>query len=216
MCHPRPCPSWTPLSTICSSELLERQASWLTTTRGEFQVGVDNLYVHPVGLPSLLARFKLLSDCSCLASWPSTPYLKEPRLSPSTPALSSYRVAYYVEFVDMWVANAHWIYLLNAVAVHFSHTTGIKVFRYSNFTVYNCFVLHVVVMYQRYSSFSFQFSISETVRNIWALSVCPLGWFLLGKVWNFKFCMLPNCSHLLTDFRTVFVNVLRPFLPMFA
>ena len=36
-------------------------------------------------------------------------------------------------------------------------------------------------------------------------SLVNLGWFLLGKVWNFKFCMLPNCSHLLTDFRTAFV-----------
>ena len=26
--------------------------------------------------------------------------------------------------------------------------------------------------------------------------------------------MLPNCSHLLTDFRTVFVFALGPFLPM--
>merc|ERR1712142_1252968 len=57
------------------AKLLERQASWLTTTRG---------------LPSLLARSKLLSNCSCPASWPSTPCLKEPRLSPSTPAPSSY------------------------------------------------------------------------------------------------------------------------------
>ena len=28
--------------------------------------------------------------------------------------------------------------------------------------------------------------------------------------------MLPNCSHLLTDFRTVFVFALGPFLPIFA
>ena len=31
-----------------------------------------------------------------------------------------------------------------------------------------------------------------------------------------KFCMLPNCSHLLTDFKTVFVFALGPFLPMFV
>ena len=43
---------------------------------------------------------------------------------------------------------------------------------------------------------------------------CPLGWFLFRKVWNFKFGMLPNCCHLLTDFRTVFVFALGPFLPM--
>ena len=28
--------------------------------------------------------------------------------------------------------------------------------------------------------------------------------------------MLPNCSHLLTDFRTVFVFALGPILPMFV
>ena len=31
-----------------------------------------------------------------------------------------------------------------------------------------------------------------------------------------KSCMLPNCSHLLTDFKTVFVFALGPFLPMFV
>ena len=41
-----------------------------------------------------------------------------------------------------------------------------------------------------------------------------IGGFLFSKVWNFKFCMLPNCSHLLTDFRTIFVFAPGPFLPM--
>ena len=43
-----------------------------------------------------------------------------------------------------------------------------------------------------------------------------VGGFLFRKFWNFKFCMLPNCAHLLTDFRTVFVFALGPFLPMFV
>merc|ERR1711974_62810 len=50
---------------------------------------VGSLVTTTRGLPSLLARSKLLSNCSRLASWPSTTYLKEPRLSPSTPAPSS-------------------------------------------------------------------------------------------------------------------------------
>ena len=41
-----------------------------------------------------------------------------------------------------------------------------------------------------------------------------LGGFLLRKVWNFKLCMLPSWSTLLTDFRTIFVFALGPFLPM--
>ena len=35
----------------------------------------------------------------------------------------------------------------------------------------------------------------------------PTRGILIGK--SLKFCMLPNCSHLLTDFRTVFVFALR-------
>ena len=34
------------------------------------------------------------------------------------------------------------------------------------------------------------------------------------KVRNFKLGMLPSCSSLLTDFRTIFVFALGPFLPM--
>ena len=41
-----------------------------------------------------------------------------------------------------------------------------------------------------------------------------LGGFLLRKVWNFKLCMFPSCSHCFTDFRTIFVFALGPFLPM--
>ena len=41
-----------------------------------------------------------------------------------------------------------------------------------------------------------------------------LGWFLFRKVWNFKLCMFPSCSHWFTDFRTIFVFALGPFLPM--
>ena len=44
--------------------------------------------------------------------------------------------------------------------------------------------------------------------------IVSVGGFLLSKVWHFKFGMLPNCSHLLTDFRTVFVFALGPFLLM--
>ena len=41
-----------------------------------------------------------------------------------------------------------------------------------------------------------------------------LGRFLLGKVRNFKFCMVPNFAPWLTDFRTVFVFTLGPSLPI--
>ena len=41
-----------------------------------------------------------------------------------------------------------------------------------------------------------------------------LGGFLLRKVWHSKFGMLSSCCILLTDFRTVFVFALGPFLPM--
>merc|ERR1712066_545191 len=65
---------------------------------------VNDLFERIAGEASKLAHYnkrstitsprsKLLSNCSCLASWPSTPCLKEPRLSPSTPALSSRQVA---------------------------------------------------------------------------------------------------------------------------
>ena len=52
------------------------------------------------------------------------------------------------------------------------------------------------------------------------LSSIPSLWWqgdsYFAKVWHFKFGMLPNCSHLLTDFRTVFVFALGPFLPKFV
>ena len=41
-----------------------------------------------------------------------------------------------------------------------------------------------------------------------------LGGFLFRKVWNFKLCLFPSCSHCFTDFRTIFVFALGPFLPM--
>ena len=34
------------------------------------------------------------------------------------------------------------------------------------------------------------------------------------ETWNFNFHMVSKCSILFTDFRTVFVFVLRPFLPL--
>ena len=43
-----------------------------------------------------------------------------------------------------------------------------------------------------------------------------IGGFLMRKDWNFKSCMLPNYGHWFTDFRTVFVFALGPFLPMFV
>merc|ERR1712110_1058729 len=54
-------------------ESLPRPAVWLTTTRGP---------------PSPPARSRPLSGSSCLVSSPSTPSLRAPRLSPSTPAPS--------------------------------------------------------------------------------------------------------------------------------
>ena len=41
-----------------------------------------------------------------------------------------------------------------------------------------------------------------------------IGWFLFRKFWFLKFCMFPSCVVLHTDFRTVFVFDLGPFLPM--
>ena len=69
----RPWASWTPLSTISSSASLPKLAVLLTTTRGP---------------PSPPGKSKLLSGFSSLVSLPSTPCLKAPRLSPSTPAPS--------------------------------------------------------------------------------------------------------------------------------
>merc|ERR1712019_148240 len=60
-------------STISLRESLPRPAVWLTTTRGP---------------PSPPARSRPLSGSSSLVSSPSTPSLRAPRLSPSTPAPS--------------------------------------------------------------------------------------------------------------------------------
>ena len=70
---PRPCPSWTPSWMTSLRELLLRLPDWLTTTEGA---------------PSPPERSRLLSVFCCQESWPSTPSLREPRLSPSTPAPS--------------------------------------------------------------------------------------------------------------------------------
>ena len=64
------CPSWTPSSTISSSALLLRLPALPDTTR------------RPPFLP---ARSKPLSDSYYLESLPSTPSLREPRPSPSSP-----------------------------------------------------------------------------------------------------------------------------------
>ena len=56
----------------------------------------------------------------------------------------------------------------------------------------------------------------ENLQNVATGKTGTVGWFLWGKVWNFKFCMVPNYAHWLTDFRTVFVFALGPFLPMFV
>ena len=37
----------------------------------------------------------------------------------------------------------------------------------------------------------------KSIRFKWTFAIMILGWFLLSKVWNFKFGMLPNCCHLL-------------------
>merc|ERR1711974_141635 len=54
----------------------QRLADWLTTTSEA---------------PSALAKSRLLCDSCCQASSPSTPCLRVPRLSPSTPAPSKFR-----------------------------------------------------------------------------------------------------------------------------
>ena len=43
-----------------------------------------------------------------------------------------------------------------------------------------------------------------------------LGRFLFHKVWNIQLCMLPSYGPWFTGFRTVFVFVVRPFLPMWV
>ena len=63
--------SWTHLSTTSSSELQLKHLDLLITTNVQ---------------PSAVARFKPLSVCYCPVNWPSTPSLKAPRPSPSTPA----------------------------------------------------------------------------------------------------------------------------------
>ena len=51
----------------------------------------------------------------------------------------------------------------------------------------------------------------------WIFSMAVVvGWFLLRKVWMFLFCMLPSYYHCFTGFRTVFVFILRPSLPMWV
>ena len=52
------------------------------------------------------------------------------------------------------------------------------------------------------------------MEDIVLQTINMVGWFLLSKVWNLKFCMVPNYGHWFTDFRTVFVFALGPFLPM--
>ena len=47
-----------------------------------------------------------------------------------------------------------------------------------------------------------------------ALVAALLGDSHFDKVKNVKFGMLPSCCILLTDFKTVFVFALGPFLPM--
>ena len=64
---------WIPSSTTFSSESLEKLRVFLITTSDP---------------QSRVGRFKLPFVCSCLASLPSTPYPKELKLSPSTPAPS--------------------------------------------------------------------------------------------------------------------------------
>ena len=77
---PRPWASWI-LSWMTSlKELLLRLPALPTTTRGR---------------PSLPGRSKRLSGSSFPESWPSTPSLKEPRLSPSTLAPSKVCYRYY-------------------------------------------------------------------------------------------------------------------------
>jgi len=71
--HPKPWASWTPLSTTSSSVLLLRPLVWLTTTADR---------------PSPAEKSRPLSVSCCLVNWPSMPCLREPRLSPSTPAPS--------------------------------------------------------------------------------------------------------------------------------
>ena len=69
----RPCPSWTPSSMISLRELLEKLLVSLPTTSRR---------------QSLPGQSRLLAVWSFLESLPSTPFLREPRLSPSTPAAS--------------------------------------------------------------------------------------------------------------------------------
>ena len=73
----RPCPSWT-LSWMTSLSALLLKLPVLPTTTG------DQL--------SPAERSRLLSVSSCPVSWPSTPYLREPRPWPSTPAPSKHWV----------------------------------------------------------------------------------------------------------------------------
>ena len=43
-----------------------------------------------------------------------------------------------------------------------------------------------------------------------------VGWFLFSKFVKLQVCMLPKCYKSSTDFRTVFVFALEPFLPMWV
>merc|ERR1711974_228359 len=64
--------------------ILLRLPDWLTTTRGQ---------LSPQG------KFRLLSGFSSLVSLPSTPFLREPRLSPSTLLQSNSLESYYTQTV---------------------------------------------------------------------------------------------------------------------
>ena len=68
--HPRLCLSWTPSSMISLTRLPMRPQTWPATTRSQ---------------PSPLVRSRLLFVSSFQESFPSTLFLREPRLSPSSP-----------------------------------------------------------------------------------------------------------------------------------
>ena len=71
-----------------------------------------------------------------------------------------------------------------------------------------------------YSCWVVQCTISTPLLNVFSLITNHRFVSALSRVIlivqsaNFEFCMLLNCCILLTDFRTVFVFALGPFLPM--
>ena len=75
----RPCPSSTPLSMICLRGLPENVPVSPTATRNP---------------PSPAEKFRPPSVCFCPVSWPSTLWVRAPRLSPSTPVASKLLVYY--------------------------------------------------------------------------------------------------------------------------